>query len=173
MLVSSAPGAGKMTLAVLLVARLGFPLFSKDVIKETLTDVFGDGGRKLAASRRIGGLCMKLIWSLVSHAPHSVLEANFDRAAMINDVNWLTLGLQLAKYIAVTVELKQPGDFVNAQLQANTMRHPLKEMPPEMLDEYDRPMSIGPIIEVDTRAQSIWIKCWRRCGAFFDVCKVT
>ncbi|MEL7110657.1 MAG: AAA family ATPase [Pseudomonadota bacterium] len=40
-LVSGAPGAGKTTLAVPLALELGFPLFSKDFLKETLVDVFG------------------------------------------------------------------------------------------------------------------------------------
>lgn len=29
--------------------------------------------------------------------------------------------------------------------------HPLKELPPEMLAEYDRPLGIGPVVVADTR----------------------
>jgi dephospho-CoA kinase len=39
--VSGAPGAGKSTLAVPLARALGFPLVSKDVIKESLFDSLG------------------------------------------------------------------------------------------------------------------------------------
>jgi adenylate kinase family enzyme len=40
-IVSGAPGAGKSTMAGPLAGELGFPLLSKDVIKETLFDVVG------------------------------------------------------------------------------------------------------------------------------------
>ncbi|WP_241544165.1 hypothetical protein [Xanthomonas translucens] len=70
-LVSGAPGAGNTTLAVPLATRLGFPLFCKDFIKETLTDALGDSGGDLAASRRIGGAAMEPLWWLARHAPHS------------------------------------------------------------------------------------------------------
>jgi adenylate kinase family enzyme len=57
-IVSGAPGAGKTTLAVPLAQGLEFPLFSKDFIKETLTDVFGDGSGNLVSAdrRRVDGI---------------------------------------------------------------------------------------------------------------------
>lgn len=41
MVVSGSPGAGKSTLAGPLASKLGFPLLSKDIIKETLFDQLG------------------------------------------------------------------------------------------------------------------------------------
>jgi predicted kinase len=77
-LVSGAPGAGKTTLAGPLAAELGFALLSKDTIKETLHDQLGDvGDDELAWSRRLGAASMELLWTLASHAPAIVLEANF------------------------------------------------------------------------------------------------
>lgn len=68
-IVSGAPGAGKTTLAIPLAKQLGFALFSKDLMKETFTDTLGVGAGDLAASRRIGGAAMELLWMLARHTP--------------------------------------------------------------------------------------------------------
>ncbi|MFF3518993.1 AAA family ATPase [Streptomyces sp. NPDC002573] len=52
-IVTGAPGAGKSTLALPLSEALGFPLLSKDHIKETLHDSL-DTPADLASSRRLG-----------------------------------------------------------------------------------------------------------------------
>jgi adenylylsulfate kinase-like enzyme len=76
-LVSGAPGSGKTTIAVPLAAELGFPLLSKDIIKEQLFDVLGAGdGDPFSWSKRLGAASMELIWTLARHFPEAVLEAN-------------------------------------------------------------------------------------------------
>lgn len=84
-IVSGAPGAGKTAVAVPLATRLGFPLFSKDFIKETLTDAFGDNEGDLATSRRIGGASMELIWSLAANSPRLSWKTISGRTANMNE----------------------------------------------------------------------------------------
>jgi predicted kinase len=76
--VSGAPGAGKSTLAVPLARALGFPLVSKDVIKESLFDSLGQvDADPLASSRRLGAAAMELLWRLAAECPSVLIEANF------------------------------------------------------------------------------------------------
>jgi len=75
--VSGAPGSGKTSLAAPLAAELGYPLLSKDRIKETLHDALGAPGPDLAWSRMLGGAAMELLWALAADAPAVVIEANF------------------------------------------------------------------------------------------------
>jgi predicted kinase len=75
--VSGAPGAGKSTLAAPLAAELGFPLVSKDRIKETLHDALGAPPSSLIWSQRLGAAAMELLWALASAGPSVVVEANF------------------------------------------------------------------------------------------------
>jgi adenylate kinase family enzyme len=77
-LITGSPGAGKSTLALPLAAALGFPLLSKDHIKETLHDALDAPAGDLASSRRLGAVAMALIWALAERCPQAaVLEANF------------------------------------------------------------------------------------------------
>ena len=77
-LVTGIPGSGKSTLAEPLSTTLGWPLLSKDAIKEALWDALGPGDR--AWSSRLGAASVSALHSLVVSAPSPVVVDNFVHA---------------------------------------------------------------------------------------------
>jgi predicted kinase len=148
-IVSGAPGAGKSTLAGPLSAQLGLPLFAKDPLKETLYDRIPAAGAPAAWSKVLGGAAMELIWRLASLAPAAVLEADFRPSSDYERA-------RIAALPGPTVEVycRCPPDLA-AQRYArrHTTRHPTHvraEVTLEQLAEFDRPVALGPVVEVDT-----------------------
>ena len=151
-LVSGAPGAGKTTLAVPLAAELGFPLFSKDFIKETLVDELGAVQGSMENNRKIGSAAMELIWSLARHAPFAVLEANFrpKNAYEIGKIRGLRANLVEVHCHCGPEEASRRFKARAASPQHHAA-HPLKELTADLLNEYDRPLNVGLLLEVDTK----------------------
>lgn len=75
--VAGIPASGKTTLAAGLSTRLGWPLISKDVVKEALFDALGTGD--LEWSRRLGRAGHVVMYSLAATSPNVILEAHFQR----------------------------------------------------------------------------------------------
>lgn len=73
--VSGPPASGKSALAVPLAGRLGFPLVTKDTIKEALFDSLSTGDA--AWSTRLSDAAYEVIFALAPSLPNAVLEANF------------------------------------------------------------------------------------------------
>jgi predicted kinase len=151
-LVSGAPGAGKSTLAGPLAARLRFALLAKDLIKETLHDGLGAPVSDLQWSRRLGGAAMELLWALAAQAADVVIEANFrphseyERAriaALAEDGGWL-----------VEVYCRCPRDIAMARYAERASGchpvHVVTSLTPEFMAEFDRPVGLGDLVEVDT-----------------------
>jgi predicted kinase len=150
--VSGAPGSGKTTIAEPLAAELGFPLLSKDIIKEQLFDalVSGDGDPS-SWSRQLGAASMELIWTLAQHFPEAVLEANFrphspyerSRIARLSDR-------------VIEINCVCPFDVASNRYSARArsgQHHPvhvLRELDDSFQSEYDRPVGIGTVVQVDT-----------------------
>lgn len=152
LIVSGAPGAGKTTLAVPLALELGFPLFSKDFIKETLFDAFGSADNSVENSRKIGGAAMELIWSLASHAPCAVLEANFRPKSAYEIKKLRSLNANIVEVYCDCGPSEAARRFKErAASEQHHAAHPMKELPQELLDEYDRPLNVGQLVEVDTK----------------------
>jgi predicted kinase len=75
--VTGIPASGKTTLATALSAQLGWPLISKDVVKEALFDSLGTGD--LQWSQRLGRAGHVVMYSLAAPIPRVILEAHFQR----------------------------------------------------------------------------------------------
>jgi predicted kinase len=79
-IVDGPPASGKTTIANSLGARLGLPVFSKDVIKDALFDVLDTGDR--AWSRKMGIASVEVILRLAQRELRTgrgvILESTFD-----------------------------------------------------------------------------------------------
>jgi predicted kinase len=150
-LVSGAPGAGKTTLAVELAAILQLPLLAKDDIKETLWDVLEPPNSDLGSSRRLGAAAMELLWTLAERCPAAILEANFRPHSAYERSR-----IQALSSCVVEVYCWCPPDLAAARYEARNTdpaHHPSHVLPtlsPAQLDEFDRPMGIGAVVQVDT-----------------------
>jgi predicted kinase len=82
--VTGIPASGKTTLATELSAQLGWPLISKDVVKEALFDALGTGD--LLWSQRLGRAGHVVMSSLAATIPRVILEAHFHRGVAEPDL---------------------------------------------------------------------------------------
>jgi predicted kinase len=150
MLVTGAPGAGKSTLAVPLAERLGWPLLSKDHIKETLFDSMGGVGDSLAESRRFGAGAMETLWALAARCPQVVLEANFRPRSDHERQRLSGLGGQVVE-VHCACPLPEAMRRFKARGAAGVHpAHPWRLMDENAFAEFDRPMGVGSLITVDT-----------------------
>ena len=150
-LVSGAPGSGKSTVARPLAAALGFALVSKDRIKETLFDALGGRAGDLADSRRFGSAAMEVLWQIAADGPAAVLDANFRPHSAYERQRIAALGA-----LVVEVHCRCAPDEIRRRFAERAARgghhaaHALAVLPDELLAEYDGPVGIGSVIEVDT-----------------------
>ena len=128
------------------------PLVTKDVIKETLHDVMGPvRPDPWDSSRVMGAAAMELMWRLAALAPRVMLEANFRHADPEERA-------QLAALAESPVEVycRVPPDVAAVRFAArnsNPGAHPVhvaSSMPPEWFDQFQEPVGLGPVLEVDT-----------------------
>lgn len=150
-IVSGPPGSGKTTLAGPLARELGLALVCKDDLKESLyTSLEGRRGDP-AFSRRIGDAAMDLLWVLAMRCPAVVLEANFRTRSQEERARVAALDGQVVEvYCRVPLEEASRRFAERAREERHHPAHPLMEMPPERMAEYDGPFAMSPVIEVDT-----------------------
>ena len=152
-MVSGAPGAGKSTLARPLAEALALPLLSKDVIKERLADVLGQRDEPEVWTKALGSAAMELIWTLAAQSPAVVLEANFRPRSAYERRMLSGLGGRL-----VEVYCRCPPDEARRRYSARSVIgsrhaiHTLRDLPADLLAEFDGPVGLGQVIEVDTTA---------------------
>jgi len=149
-LISGAPGAGKTTLALPLASRLGWPLITKDQIKETLFDAMGGVGGSLEESRRFGAGAMETLWALAARCPQVVLEANFRprsdyERARLNGLNGFVVEIHCTCGVPEAIRR-----FKARGLAGIHPAHPWRLMDDAAFAEFDQPMGVGEVITVDT-----------------------
>lgn len=150
-LVSGSPGAGKSTLAAPLAKALGFPLLSKDVIKETLFDSIGDFHHDIVAtSDALDPAAMSLLWRLAADSLQVVMEANFkpgtDHEANIRSLSDRPVEI----YCRVAPEVAFTRYNQRGQRPDRHRVHYTRKTSYELLGQYQEPLRLGPVIEIDT-----------------------
>jgi predicted kinase len=156
LLVSGAPASGKSTLARALAESFGYPLISKDTIKESLFDSLGgllnaEIGSPAELSRLLSRAAMEMLWSLAPCCPKVILEANFRPKSEYERGRLSTLqGRKLEIYCHCTTEEATRRFRERATRVGHHMAHSMKTITAGLLEEFDRPVGICPVVDVDT-----------------------
>lgn len=153
-LVSGPPGSGKTTVARPLAERLGFALLTKDDIKETLYTALRGASGDVEFSHTVGIAAMELLWALAPRCPSVVLEANFRTKSASERGKVAALianGAAMVEiYCRIAPEQASRRFRERALHERRHPAHPLAEMSPEQMAEYEEPFALSPVIEVDT-----------------------
>ncbi len=151
-LVTGPPGAGKSTLAEPLAAALGMPLLAKDVVKEQLYDSLWPGiGDAEYWSRRLSSAAVDLLLAIAGRLPEVVIEANFRPRSATQRERLEALDAVLVEvYCRCPDELAARRFAARARAGGQHPAHPLTSLPDQLLAEFDRPVGLGTVIEVDT-----------------------
>lgn len=146
-LVNGLPGSGKTTLATRLGRRLGWPVLSKDRVKEALAEVVGP------AWPGLGGVAMETVWTMA---------ARLDGGAVIDswwfrprDIEHARAGLAHCgtdRYVEVWCSV--PVELARSRYEAR-VRHEVHRDRRDMTDEWAawtdaEPLALGPVVAVDT-----------------------
>jgi predicted kinase len=155
LLVSGAPASGKSTLARALAQIFRYPLISKDTIKESLFDSLGAHLTRTLDSPELSHLlsraAMEMLWSLAPGCPQVILEANFRPRSDHERARIAALqGRKLEVYCHCTGEEASRRFRERATKAEHHPAHSMKIISAELLEEFDRPVGLCPVIDVDT-----------------------
>ncbi len=157
-MVSGAPACGKSTLASALAQILGFPLLTKDAIKESLFESLGSHlSSNISSPAELSSLLSRaaidLLWSLAPYCPQVILEANFRPKNPRERERFTALeGRKLEVYCHCSPEEAARRFRERATTARHHPAHSMKTITAESLEEFDRPVGLCPVIDVDTES---------------------
>jgi len=155
-IVSGAPASGKSTVARALAEVLGFPLFSKDIFKESLFESLGNQladtvGSPAELSRLLSRAAIDVLWSVAPSCLQVILEANFRPKDQHERERFAALqGRKLEVYCHCTPEEAARRFRERATTARHHPAHSMKTITAEFLEEFERPVGLCPVIGVDT-----------------------
>ncbi len=149
-LINGLPASGKSTLAEEIAFRLGWPLLSKDTVKEVLADLTGPS----VPGDRLGRIAMDTVWALAGGTDLGVVVESFWWKH--RDLRQVQHGLEAAGSPAVVEVWCAVPPGVAEDRYEDRDRHPVHEPGWELSDhpEWKRhppePLGVGPVVHVDT-----------------------
>ena len=147
--VNGPPGSGKSTLASQLASELDWPLIAKDDIKEALGDALNVGGQDW--TQRLSAASFEVMWTVAARAPHALLEGNFYAGAA---TRLRSLDPRPAEVFCRCPLEVCSARFAQRLREADRHRvHPAVVPPLEFFEQFDRPIGIGSVLEVDTTTE--------------------
>lgn len=150
-IVSGTPASGKTSVARPLAEALGFPLISKDDIKEPLFMALGGPPNDEEYSHRLGHAAMEVLWALACHCPQVVLEANFRTGSQYERDKVAGLGGQVVEvHCRVDLDEAKQRFAERAKKERKHPAHAKQEITLDQLAEYAEPFGIHPVIELDS-----------------------
>lgn len=125
-------------------------MIAKDDIKEALGDALDVGGQ--AWTQRLSAASFDVMWAVAARTPHAVLEGNFYDSAASR--------LRALDGAPAEVFCRCPlpvcRDRFERRLREGVRHrvHPAVVPPLEFFEQFADPIGIGPVLEVDTYANS-------------------
>ncbi len=149
-LINGLPASGKTSLAEAIAYRLGWPLLSKDAVKEALADLTGPA----VPAERLGRIAMDTLWSVAGAADIGMVIESFWWKH--RDLRHVERGLEAAGSPAVVEVWCAVPPEVAAERYEDRDRHPVHEPGWELSEhpEWEKhppePLGVGPVVHVDT-----------------------